>query len=1047
MRFAIAQTNYQFTQYTQEDGLISSSITETVKDKTGFLWLMAENGIMRFDGYEFKVFKHNSGNSASIPASDFYEMKVDIYGDILIRTTQSLCKYYPNTNSFKKIISYSDSVHIYDWIAGDKSLVWATSQNDLLYIDGRTETYTKFRLPVSFNRNVMHLESDKTHIWLFNRKNQLLCFDIKEKKISSVSLRHYDSSTLLLKNHPISFFNDAVGTSCMFTRDGLYKYDDLTKTFIQYSRSNLRDDEKKNYQGNAVIVANYIYIGSSNSNLVRINIKDGFEKVYCLSGKNDSRFVFSELQPSDDGSFWISTKTDGVFHFFPPTENWEQFTSDPENQNSLLSNSIDFIYTGMKNEIWINCLGRGIVKAEPLKPILASYIPSVKKKSLQGTFAENVRTISPFDKENLLIGTLRGLFLFNTSTLEFGHVRSPADNKPILTTKAISNIISDTTGNFWIAEWGTPAIHLINYKAKIFSRIFPDSGIANEFSSIRVLFLDSHGFLWVGTDRNIIYRANLHLFDQFHPERLIFEKLEGRVTKSDTLIFNKCFAIIENVERNIYFATEGGFYEFNYSNRKFKRYINHSVDEKSLSDNNVRALYMDHSGTLWIGTVSGGLNRYDKTDGTFSHFTMENGLPDNAVYSILEDRKGFLWLGTNKGLCRFNPKNNSCRNYSLKDGIQNYEFNTNAAFKTSMGELVFGGRTGFNYFNPDSIDIISEAPEVVITHLNVFDKEIQTRTNKVKLKYDENSLSFQFAALSFFRNKENQYAYKLEGLEHEWNYCGDRRFTNYANLAPGNYTFHVKASNCYGVWNETGDSIKLFIATPWWKTWWFRILIAALLGLIMYVLFQFRLRQKLNLQAVRNRIARDLHDEIGSNLSSIILFSEVAKEKSKGFDSSIHPLLKKISDYTQTSQEAMNDIIWMINSSNDRFENIIVRMRTLAAEMFEAKQINFQLNIDDKLNHLKMKMDDRKNFYLIYKEAINNIVKYAECKNVNVDLVYLHSFLILSIKDDGKGFDMQTKAKGNGLVNMKKRSEMLNGELTLLSELGKGTVVELKFNN
>jgi hypothetical protein len=159
----------------------------------------------------------------------------------------------------------------------------------------------------------------------------------------------------------------------------------------------------------------------------------------------------------------------------------------------------------------------------------------------------------------------------------------------------------------------------------------------------------------------------------------------------------------------------------------------------------------------------------------------------------------------------------------LKDGIQ-HEFNTNAAFKTSIGRLAFGGRTGFNFFTPDSIGIISEAPKVVITRLNIFDREIQTGTDVLKLRYDENSLSFQFAALSFFRKKENQYAYRLEGLEKDWNYCGDRRFTNYASLPSGNYIFHVKASNCYGVWNETGASIKLLYCTPWWKTWWFSLI-------------------------------------------------------------------------------------------------------------------------------------------------------------------------------------------------------------------------------
>ncbi|HKR04909.1 MAG TPA: two-component regulator propeller domain-containing protein, partial [Bacteroidia bacterium] len=940
-------------------------------------------------------------------------------------------------------------LHIFDWEQGDKSSVWATSAYHLLCIDAATEIFTKYALPVSFDKTVMRLMTDKKkYVWLFNQKNQLLCFDMQEKKISAVAVRSFDNPSLQLKENPRIIFNDKSGTPCMLIHDGLYKYDSDAKTFVQFSRSILSNDAEKKFQGDPGISGNYIFTGINNRELLRIDLHNGAEKFYPLNrnGTHETEpgFVFNGVYPSNDGSLWISTTSAGVFHFYPSSETWDQFIYDHANQNSLLSNSVDLIFEDENNVTWLNSPGRGIVKAEPLKPVLSSFVPARNKRSLQGTLGENIRTITAFDEEHLMIGTLRGLFLFNRPSMEFTEMPSPAGGKPILTSMAISHIITDPSGNFWIAEWGSPFIHYVNYKNKIYAVLVPDSSTMKLFLTIRVLFRDSHGFLWAGTDGNIIYRANLDSSDLFHPEKIIFERFPKAASKTDTLNIAKCFSITENAERNIYFGTESGLYEYDYISEKFKRYSHHP-GHQSLSDNNVRSLCIDHPGTFWLGTASGGLNRFDKKNQTFSFFTMENGLPDNSVFSILEDNKGFLWLGTNKGLCRFNPRNKSCRNYSMKDGIQNYEYNTNAAYKTSTGELAFGGRTGFNFFNPDSIEIISDAPRIVITRLNVFDKEMHCDTNEIKLKHNENSLSFQFAALSFFRNKENQYAYKLEGLENEWIYCGDRRFTNYASLPPGNYIFRVKASNCYGVWNEAGTLVKLFIGTPWWKTWWFRMVIALVITAMIFILFRYRLQQKLKLQSVRNRIARDLHDEIGSNLSSIILFSEVAKQKSKDSEPSVFPLLKKISDYTQTSQEAINDIVWMINSRNDRFENIIIRMRAIAAEMFEAKQINFILNFDEKLNHLKMGMDERKNFYLIYKEAINNIVKYAACNNVNINLTCRHSSIYLHIKDDGIGFDIKNKSKGNGLINMQKRAEMLEGILNVSAEPGKGTTIELKF--
>ena len=1043
--FAIAQHDYQFTRYTQEDGLISTSVTQLVKDKTGFLWLMSENGIMRFDGYDFKIYRHDAADSNSLPASGFYEMIRDDYGNFLIRGTNHLCKYFPSTNTFKKIISYSDSIRIFDWVPGSHSLVWATSTNHLLCIDAASENVLKYELPVSFDRAIMRLVTDSTkYAWLFNQKNQLLCFDMREKKFSPVSIRHLDFSDTGLKENPQIIFNNKSGIPCLLTSDGLYKYDRAKKTFFQFSRSSL-NNKQKSFQGDPRKAGNYIFCGIANNDLLRVDIYDGSEKFYHLKVKEDTAnddFIFNGFYPSDDGSLWISTTAAGAFHFYPATETWDQLTNDPANQNSILSNSVDLIFEGKNNVVWLNSPGRGIVKAEPLKPILASYIPTVNKKSLQGTLAENTRAIAAFDKEQLLIGTLHGLFLFNTSSHAFTNLVSPVDNKLFLTTQAVSNIISDSSGNFWIADWGAPGIHLINYHKKMVAHLIPDPAKAQTFLTIRALFIDSHNFLWAGTDGNVIYRTSLRSFDESHPEKLVFEKINGALINNNALLFNKCFAIAENAGKNIYFATENGFYIFDYSTNEFKHFSNHLEQPESLSDNNIRSLCIDHSGMLWLGTANGGLNRFDGRNSSFSHFTMVDGLPDNAIYSILEDRKGFLWLGTNKGLCRFNPVNKSCRNYSLKDGIQNYEFNTNAAFKTADGDLAFGGRTGFNLFNPDSIELSSDAPPVVITSFKIFDREIPEK-NELKLKYHLNSLSFQFAALSFFRNKENQYAYKLEGLDKDWIYCGDRRFTNYANLPPGEYNFRVKASNCFGVWNEAGASVKFLIDTAWWNTWWFRLALSLVITAFILIVFRLRLQQKLKLQSVRNRIARDLHDEIGSNLSSIILFSEVAKQKSTNTEPSIFPLLKKISDYTQTSQEAINDIVWMINSRNDRFENIIIRMRTLAAEMFEAKQINFNLTLDEKLNYLKLGMDERKNFYLIYKEAINNIVKYAACNNVSISLTYKNSSIYLQIIDDGIGFDLKDKSKGNGLLNMQKRAEMLNGKLTLHAERGKGTSLEL----
>jgi signal transduction histidine kinase len=225
-------------------------------------------------------------------------------------------------------------------------------------------------------------------------------------------------------------------------------------------------------------------------------------------------------------------------------------------------------------------------------------------------------------------------------------------------------------------------------------------------------------------------------------------------------------------------------------------------------------------------------------------------------------------------------------------------------------------------------------------------------------------------------------------------------------------------------------------------TWWFYSLLALAVLFAGYAFYRNRLAQALKLQKIRDRIAGDLHDEVGSNLSNIYIFSNVAQHKA---NDETAPLLQKISDYTRQSMDAMNDIVWMINTRNDRFENIMVRMRTLAVESSEACGCTLHLDFDERLNEVKLNMEERKNFYLIYKEAINNIAKYAGCKNIWIDMKLQHQTVTLKIRDDGKGFDAETGIKGNGMYNMRKRAELLKGNFTVTGKPGKGTILQLDF--
>ena len=266
--------------------------------------------------------------------------------------------------------------------------------------------------------------------------------------------------------------------------------------------------------------------------------------------------------------------------------------------------------------------------------------------------------------------------------------------------------------------------------------------------------------------------------------------------------------------------------------------------------------------------------------------------------------------------------------------------------------------------------------------------------------------------MDFTNSEKNQYQYKLQGFEKEWIKSDNTNSATYTNLNPGTYTFRVKGSNNDGTWNEKGTSVELIILPPWYMTWWFRTALILAVLLSAYVFYRFRMAQALKLQSIRDRIAGDLHDEVGSNLSNIYIFSNVAQQKAKRNDET-GPLLQKITDYTQQSMEAMNDIVWMINTRNDRFENIMVRMRTLAAEFSETSDCKLHLDFDENLNGVKLNMEERKNFYLIYKEAINNTAKYAGCKSLWVEMKLNQNTVTLKVRDNGKGFDVAISLLGD----------------------------------
>jgi signal transduction histidine kinase len=280
----------------------------------------------------------------------------------------------------------------------------------------------------------------------------------------------------------------------------------------------------------------------------------------------------------------------------------------------------------------------------------------------------------------------------------------------------------------------------------------------------------------------------------------------------------------------------------------------------------------------------------------------------------------------------------------------------------------------------------------------------------------------------------------LEGFDKDWIYTNaSKPFADYTNLDPDEYIFKVKGSNNDGVWNETPATIRLIITPPFWQTGWFRILMVAAIGAIIYGVYRYRLREVIRLQMIRNNIASDLHDEVGSTLNSISILSSVAKQQA----GRSLPALDQIGENSRKIVEAMNDIVWTINPENDSFEKILVRMRSFAHQVMKAKQIEFRFDADEKMDDLSMPMQTRKNFYLIFKEATINIAKYSSASHANFSVTGSDHQIQLTIRDNGIGFDTNNTSSGNGIKNMQRRANEIKADLKIESAAGEGTRVEL----
>jgi len=998
-----------FSSITIKDGLSQGMINYMLQDHFGFMWFATNDGLNRYDGYNFVVYRNDITDAASLADNHVRVLFEDNKGRLWVGTENNgLDLFDRNTEKF---IHFRHSATNQNTIVGDHINRIAEDRSGAIWV---STTAGINRIKV-ISRDNKRSDTIITKIELPKKTNTGDAFAVADKNTDE---------------GPVLLFRDSKGLLWIFSKNIAYKVNTIGDSFTMQPFS-LQQSIPKTAPGLDYdivscaedTVRGFLYF-ISNRTVFRIDQKNNNIDFFDFT-KYNRGVIGAQITADENGLLWFTDLGRiNIIDFATHTIKQIYYA-----HNSKVADGVFNVYRDHNGIIWVGTAGYGILK----------HLPRTSKFHFISYSSVMLMNESIADKLNIR-GSETKHQLFDLNQGKFVYYETPAMKllqrfQPVSELKFIYfNGRHSAVANGFLYWCNEQSGKFIPFK---------------QLNEQRQVLNDNNG-LWFGAVDSLLY-----LNEQYQQ----LESFAYPVQPVNTP-YSFCMAMMKDDNSNIWLATMKGVLCFNTKTNEWKRFNHRENDTASLSSDISFCICADPKQPgkyVWVGTYGSGLNRLDVQTGKAKCYREKDGLPNGVIYGIVADSKGNLWMSTNKGLSCFNPVTNIFLNYNEADGLQGNEFNRYAYGRSSSGWLYFGGINGFNYFKPQDISADTIFSKVIFTDFKIsnksvaFDKDntILSKpvylTGKIVLPYKYNMISFDFASANLSQPAKNFYQYKLDGFDENWISSGTAHTATYTNLDPGTYTFDVRASNNPNAWGSEAATIELTIVPPWYMTWWFRTALGLAIAGGLYALYRYRINQAFKLQAIRNRIAADLHDEIGSALSSISIFSEVIEDQTKEQLPEVTPVIKRISESTINMMDAMSDIVWTINPKNDRFENIITRMQAFASEMLEAVNCKLVMNIDARTENLKLSMTIRKNFYLIFKEAINNIAKYAAANNVQVNVWTKNATVYLNIQDDGKGFEIKENATGNGLLNMKKRAGELKGHFQVKSTPGKGTVIEIWF--
>ncbi len=823
----VAQSNVKFERYSIETGLSSNEIYQVYQDSKGFIWIATKDGLNRYDGYHFITYKANQQDANALQTNVIQYVYEDRQNNFWIGTEDGLVLFDLAQNKFTSIpiainhpLKQTNKINVgfmYEDKAGN---FWVASNGEGLNLfDRKTQTFKTFLFdannPTSIRSNYVKSIAEEQNGALWIATDGGVCV-LQPADIAQGKFTYYEANP----NNPNSIPSKYVKGVCI-------------------------DDEQT------------VWIGSDGgvSKMTLPNRAKGTFQVFSHQPNNAnslSNNYVKDIFLDSKGNLWVCADA-GVSRLSKAnrnTGNFDNFRHLSNDPTTVIANYTKRVFEDKNGQIWVSCYG-GVSKFDPQRERfeLYQYHPNVPN-SLPNN---NLRVLFTAPDGTIWLGTENGLVQWKNGQFAiFAH--NPNDSKSLVN-NYVNHLITTKNGELWVATDGGVSVRQPDGSFKHFKHD-PTNPQSICLNTVNAIAEDKNGTLWFATWEGI---ARLDKADRIsgvfknYPTKAYSSTGNGQVQH-----------IVEDLQGNLWFATKAGLAKYLPKKDGFEIFGNKKT-ENQLSNIELGVLYETNDKGLWIGTLGGGLNYFDKQTQSFTAFTEDNGLPSNFIESILADATGNLWLGTTKGLCRFTPPKNLFdsadrgiyKNFTEQDGLQGNDFHHHAACKDQQGKFYFGGTHGFNAFDPAKIKDDNHIIPVYITDFKLFNKSVKigigsnallsksiTDTKELQLSYLDNFFSFDFTALNFRNTGKNMFAYKMEGFDKDWIYVeADKRFATYTNLSSGDYTFRVKAANSLGIWNENGVALKISIAPPFWEKWWFRLLGAFLVIGSVVALYKYRVSQ------------------------------------------------------------------------------------------------------------------------------------------------------------------------------------------------------------